>query len=124
MIGCHQHRPLGIFGIDQRAEARETTQQVVQSGGGDPGLIHTRDSGCLNVIQRQLVVHHPRILPLGILSGEDLSQPNLEIEVLGIPQHDQRHHIFLRVDAALFIGVPVKMNRQTGHDCDRAGRIK
>ena len=44
--------------------------------------------------------------------------------MLGDPQHDQGHHIFLRVDAALFIGVPVKMNRQTGHDCDRAGRIK
>jgi hypothetical protein len=124
MIGCHQHRPLGIVGIDQCAEARETAQQVVQSGRGDPGLIHACNGGCLHVIQRQLIVHNTRILPLGILRGEALSQPRLEIKLLGIPQHNQRHHIFLRVDTALLVGVPVQMNRQTWHHCDRAARIK
>ena len=64
------------------------------------------------------------ILPLSILSGEGLGQPRLEIELLGIPQHEQRHHIFLWADTALFIGVPVNMNCQTGHDSDRGSLIK
>ena len=124
MVSRHQHRPFCIFGINQRAEARKTTQQVVQSGRGNPGLIDACDGGWLNVIKRQLVIHHPCILPLRILCCEGLGEPRLEVKLLGIPQHNQRHHVFLWIDTSLFVGLPIEVNRQTRHDGDRAGRIK
>lgn len=78
VVGAHQHAAFVAVGFDQRLQAGEARQQVVQARAGDEVLVEADHRGALGVVEAQLVVQY-RVGADTVFFGQALGQYGAEV---------------------------------------------